>query len=213
MSRIAQVRQAFQVTRANDPQLVPWLAGSALLGVIVGVVVGQFLLGSLVMAVLLGILLGLLAATTVFGRRAEKVQFAAIEGEPGAAAAIVQSLRGQWWVTPAIAFSKKQDFVHLVVGRPGVILVGEGAKPRVKIMLDQEAKKMEKVTGDVPVRTVNVGDAEGQTTLRKLRGELLKMPRDLKKTEVPELARRLEALASKQQPKMPKGPIPRGRIR
>ena len=38
----------------------------------------------------------------------------------------LQMLRRGWIVKPVVAFTKNQDIVHRVVGKPGVILVGEG---------------------------------------------------------------------------------------
>ena len=41
-------------------------------------------------------MLGLVAATFIFGRRAERAAYAQIEGQPGAAAAALGSLRSGW---------------------------------------------------------------------------------------------------------------------
>ncbi len=75
-------------------------------------------------------LLGLLVALILFGRYAQSSQYKAIEGQPGAAAAILQNLRGNWTVTPAIAANRNMDVVHRAVGKPGVVLVGEGNPER-----------------------------------------------------------------------------------
>ena len=75
----------------------------------------------------LGVLLGLGTAMVLFGRYAQSAQYSAIAGQPGAAAAVVQSMRGNWTVTPAVAGNRNMDIVHRVVGRPGVVLIGEGA--------------------------------------------------------------------------------------
>ena len=90
------------------------------------VVVG-LLTGLVVLLAPLGVLAGLMAAMIVFGRFAQSAQYAAIEGQPGAAAAILQSMRGGWTVTPAVAANRNMDVVHRAVGKPGVVLVGEGS--------------------------------------------------------------------------------------
>lgn len=203
--RLAQLRQAFIASRRIDPRLVPWVVGAGAVGLVVGVGLG-LLLGSWIWAVVFAPLLAASAAMIVFGRRSQRAQLDAIAGEAGAAAAVLNSMRGQWFVTPAIAFSRKQDLVHRVVGRPGVILVGEGSPARVKQLLAQERRRLQRVTGDVSVHTMIVGEAEGQVSLHKLTLRLTKLPRELKKTEVPRLERKLAPL-DRDMP-IPKGYMP-----
>ena len=92
-------------------------------------------------AVLIAIPMGLLAGTFWFSRRAMRAAYSRIEGQPGAAAAVIESLRGKWAVTPAVAVNRNQDMVSRVIGKPGVILVSEGAPTRVGHMLTSERKK------------------------------------------------------------------------
>lgn len=209
--RLAQIRLAFQQTREVDSRLVPYMAGVAAAGLAVPLVYG-LVTGNPVFGAVTGVLLALLGAMWVFGRRASSAQMAAIEGEPGAAAAVVNAMRGPWRLTPAVAVTRKQDMVHRVVGRPGVILVGEGSPPRVASLLDKEQRRTVRVVGDVPVHTVSVGEGEDQVPLRKLRSHLVKLGRSLKKAEVAELDTRLNALGHGRPP-IPGGPIPRGRPR
>jgi hypothetical protein len=145
----------------------------------------------------------------VFGRRSQAAQIAAIEGQPGAALAIVNSMRGVWFATPAVAVTRKQDLVHRIVGPPGVVLVGEGATARVKQLLKQEEVRLKRVSGDTPVHTVQVGHDGGSVELGDLRMHLMKLPRSLKKDQVRDLEKKLNALGSGKIP-MPKGPIPGG---
>ena len=51
--------------------------------------------------------------------------------------------------------------VHRAVGRPGVVLVGEGAPSRVGNLLAQEKKKVSRFVPDVPVYEVQAGDEAG----------------------------------------------------
>ena len=90
----------------------------------------------------MALLTGVLVALIVFNIRARRAMYGAIEGQLGAAAAVLQQMRGAWLVTPAVAMNGKQDLVHRVVGRPGVVLVGEGAAQRVKGLLAQERKRL-----------------------------------------------------------------------
>lgn len=206
--RFDQIRIAFETTRESDPRLIPYLALAGGLGLVVPIVVGA-LLGYLTYGVILGLAVAPVAALSVLGRRSQSAQMEAIEGEPGAAYAVLQSMRGTWRITPAVSVTRKQDLVHLVIGKPGVVLVGEGSKARVQSMLQKERKQISRVVGDTPVHTVNVGTASGQVALKDLRMHLMKLSNELKKKEVGPLATKLSALSGNQPP-VPKGPIPRG---
>ncbi len=206
--RLAAVRRVFTATREADPKLLPLMIGGGLAGVALATILG-LLAGELVLGIAAGLLLGLLVALTFLGRRATRVQLAAIEGRPGAAAAVLQAMRGRWRVTPAVAATRKQDLVHRVVGRPGVVLVGEGSPARVRSLLVQEARRVSRVAGDAPVHEISVGEGEGQVPLGRLPARLTKLPRKLKTKQVAALDARLSALGSQQLP-IPKGPLPRG---
>ncbi|HEX2027416.1 MAG TPA: DUF4191 domain-containing protein [Nitriliruptorales bacterium] len=208
MDRLRQILLVFQRTRQADPRLVPLMAGVAL-GSAAAVVLLGVLTGNPVMGAIVGVLLGLLAAFVVLGRRATSAQLGAIEGRPGAALAVLRTLRGPWHVTPAVAATRKQDLVHRVVGRPGVVLIAEGSPSRVRSMLQKERRRMGRVAGDLPIHEVVVGDDDGQVPLRKLRVHVLRLPRKLKKAQVNALERRLNALGSDELP-IPKGYVPRG---
>jgi hypothetical protein len=190
--RITQLRLAWTQLRGLDPKVLPYVLVGALAGALVGAGLG--LLIHWIASIVFGILFALAGALLVFSRRVQKAQFAAIEGQPGAAAAVLNSMRGQWFVTPAVAYSAKQDLVHRVVGRPGVILVGEGAPQRTKALLAKERKRLSRVVGDAPLHTVLVGEGEGQVSIKKLQVHVTKLPRELGKNDVPKLERRLKPL-------------------
>jgi hypothetical protein len=190
--RITQLRLAWTQLRGLDPKVLPYVLAGALAGALVGAGLG--LLIHWIASIVFGILFALAGALLVFSRRVQKAQFAAIEGQPGAAAAVLNSMRGQWFVTPAVAYSAKQDLVHRVVGRPGVILVGEGAPQRTKALLAKERKRLSRVVGDAPLHTVLVGEGEGQVSIKKLQVHVTKLPRELGKNDVPKLERRLKPL-------------------
>lgn len=207
-SRTGQIRAAYTMTRKVDP-MVGWVTLAAgLLPVAVMVAIG-LLIGHPVYLGIIGVMLGFLAATIVFGRRAEKAAFAQVEGQPGAAAAALNMLRRGWTVTPAVAVTRNQDIVHRAVGRPGVVLVGEGAPTRLANLLATEKKKVARFVPDVPVYELQAGNAADQVPLRKLNRALMKLPRNLKAHQVTEVNRRLKALGTMSLP-IPKGPMPRG---
>jgi hypothetical protein len=160
--------------------------------------------------ILVAIPVGLLAGTYWFSRRAMSAAYTQIEGQPGAAAAVIQSFRGgNWLVTPAVAVNKNQDMVSRVVGKPGVILVGEGPASRITPMLANERKRTARWLPEVPIYEIQIGDGEDQVALAKLQKALSKLPRNLRGGEVTEVRRRLDALgnAASSRP-IPKGPMP-----
>lgn len=199
--KIRQFQEAFAQLRAVDDRFLALVVGAALLGLLVGSGLGSLIA---VWAIpVFGVLFAWIAAMAVFNHRMQKAQFDAIEGHAGAAAAVLQSMRGQWFVTPAVAVNAKQDMVHRVVGRCGVVLIGEGASQRVRGLLAKERKRLTRVVGDVPITSLVVGDGDDEVALKKLKMRLNKLPRPLKKTEVPKLERRLKPLDKT--PPVPKG--------
>ena len=206
---LSQLRLAWSQSRQLDPQLAPFTAGAAALGFAIPFVI-LLLLGRPVLGAIAGVLVGGLAGLSVFGRRASAVQLTAIEGQPGAAAAVVQSLRGIWRLTPAVAVTRSQDLVHRVIGRPGIVLVGEGAPARVAQLLAQEKRRVGRVAKDVPVHEVSVGTGKGQVTLGELRTHLMRLPRAVKPREIGALEKKLSSLGEQNIP-IPKGPMPSGR--
>jgi hypothetical protein len=207
-SRTGQIRSAYKMTRKVDP-LVGWITLAAGFLVFAVMLAIGFLVNQPIFFGLIGLMLGFLAATIVFGKRAEKAAFAQVEGQPGAAAAALNMLRKGWTVTPGVAATRNQDVVHRAVGRPGVVLVGEGSPTRVANLLATERKKVTRFVPDVPVYEVQAGNEDGQVPLRRLNSKLMKMPRNLKNDQVAEVNRRLKALGTMNLP-IPKGPMPKG---
>lgn len=211
MNRLAQLKLAFDTTREHDPRALPLMVVAGVLGVGLPIVVGAFSGGIFRWIWIgIGVLLGPLVALSVLARRASKVQMTMIEGQPGAATAVVNALRGDWRVTPAVGVTAKQDMVHRVIGPPGIVVLGEGNHARLKPMLEKEKKRMARAAGEVPIHVVSVGDGEDQTALRSLRMRLMRLPRKLKKGQIADVDRKLSALASSRPP-MPKGAVPKGR--
>ncbi len=205
--RIAQIRSAYTMTRRVD-RMVGWVTLAAgLLTFAVLLAIG-FLVGHPVYLAFLGFMAAVLVATVVFGKRAERAAFSQVDGQPGAAAAALNMLRRGWVVTPAVAVTRNQDIVHRAVGRPGVVLIGEGVPSRVQALLATEKKKVARFVPDVPVYDLQAGNEDGQVPLRKLNNRLMKMPRNLTTTQVTEVNRRLKALGTMSLP-IPKGPMPK----
>lgn len=208
-ARARNLGRVFAETRRVDPRMLPLALGLALAVLLVFVVAG-LLLDRLALLAPFGVLFGLLVGLQVFSRRATSAAMGNLEGRPGAAAAVMNSLRRPWRVTPAVAFNRRQDFVHIAVGKPGIVLVAEGARAGATSLLKQERRRIARVAGETPIHEIVVGDGEGQVPLSKLSNEFMKLPRAIKKDEIDALDGRIKALGSSNPP-MPKGPIPRGR--
>ncbi|GAA0900303.1 DUF4191 domain-containing protein [Pseudonocardia zijingensis] len=207
-ARYKQIWQAFQMQRREDKALLPIMVGVLLLSVVVFFGIG--LIFDLHWILLpLGIAVGLLAAVSIFGRRVQRNVYSKADGQPGAAGWALDNLRGQWRVTPGVAGTTHLDAVHRVIGRPGIILVAEGAPHRVKSLLAQEKKRTARVAGTMPIYDVIVGNEEGQVPLSKLQRHLMKLPRNINKQEMESMEARLAALGSRAAA-MPKGPMPAG---
>ena len=203
------IKQAYSLTRKNDPKL-PWIMLIWFVGVAAVVELIGILLGSPFIFLPLALITGALAALIVFGRRAQGSAYRQVEGQPGAAAWVLEGMRGDWRVTSGVAGTPQMDAVHRVLGRPGVILVAEGVPARVRGLLAQEKKKVARVVGDAPIYDIVVGDEEGQIPLRKLSTHVMKLPRNLSAAEVNALGKRMSALGGARMP-VPGGPMPGGR--
>jgi hypothetical protein len=203
------IKQAYSLTRKNDAKL-PWVMLIAFAVAFAVVELIGILFSSPFLLLPLAIIAGALAALVVFGRRAQGSAYRQVEGQPGAAAWVLEGMRGDWRVSSGVAGTTQLDAVHRVLGRPGVILVAEGVPSRVRGLLAQEKKKVARIVGDTPIYDIIVGDDEGQIPLRKLSAHVMKLPRNLNAGEVNALGRRLSAMSSGRMP-VPGGPLPGGK--
>jgi uncharacterized protein DUF4191 len=207
-ARRRQIWEAFKMQRREDKALVPLMVG-----VFLGATLIVFGIGWLFdvhwFVLPIGIAIGVLAAISVFGRRVQGAVYRKADGQPGAAGWALDNMRGRWRVTPGVAGTTHLDAVHRVIGRPGVILVAEGAPHRVKTLLAQEKKRIARVVGSTPIYDVVVGSDEGQVPLRKLQRHLMKLPRNISPAEMDSIEGRLAALGSRAAA-LPKGPLPAG---
>jgi hypothetical protein len=204
--RLKQIRMVAGLINKSNPKAMPITIGSGL-GVLAVLVVVGLLTGLAAFLIPLGVLLGLLVALILYGRYSQAAQFSAIDGQPGAAAAVLQNMRGNWTVTPGIAGNRSMDIVHRAVGRPGVILIGEGSPNRLASLLAAEKKRVARVAYEVPIYEFVIGDGEGQVPISKLQRKIMRLPRQLKPAAVSDVNHRLKALQPTLQ--APKGPIPR----
>lgn len=205
--RVKQIRMVAKLVNQQNKRALPITFGTAAAIIVIFVLTG-LLTGGVAFLAPAGVMLGLATAMILFGRFAQSAQYSAIDGQIGAAAAVLQNMRGNWTVTPAVTGNRTMDVVHRAVGRPGVVLVGEGVPARVAQLLAAERKRTERVAHGVPIHEFQIGNGEGQIPVRKLQRKITTLPRTLRPTAVSDLNYRLKALQPTMQ--VPKGPMPKG---
>ncbi|MBF6213063.1 DUF4191 domain-containing protein [Nocardia puris] len=207
--RRQQLWQAFQMQRKEDKLLLPLMIGALVVITAASFGIG-LLFGAQWFMLPLGLLLGVLVAFIIFGRRVQKNVYAKAEGQAGAAAWVLDNLRGKWRVTNGVAATTQLDAVHRVIGLPGVIFVAEGSPQRLKPLIAQEKKRAARLVGDTPIYDIIIGNEEGQVPLRNLERHLTKLPRNIDAKRMENIEGRLAALSSRTGPALPKGPMPTG---
>lgn len=204
--RFKEIRDAYAITKKEKPLILLYCIAIFIpvwvVGISIGVAFGH--------PVYLGFVtfpIALLAAFFFFTRQAGSAAYASIEGQVGAGASVLMAIRKGWTVTPAVAVAKNQDMVHRAVGKPGVVLVGEGSNA-IRHMLADEKRKVERFAPGVPVFELVVGDGEGQVPIRKLQKRMKKFSKKLSTVQLRELRARMKAIGGMNIP-IPKGPMPK----
>jgi hypothetical protein len=218
--RIAQIRQAYTAIKNLDPRLGWWMLGAGLATAAVIIGIGLVLGGFWVWyTVIMAIPAALLAAVVVMNRRGNTAMYRALEGQPGAAGATLTGLGKRGWYAgqEPVAIegargTRPSDMVDAAMvfralGRPGVVLIGEGPAPRVTKLLKQEEKKVTRVAPGVPVHLWVVGDGEGEVPIKKVSSKLTRMRPVLTKEETSVVNKRLRSLGG-MKPPIPKGVDP-----
>jgi len=204
-SQLAVVKDAYKLVKKDSPFAIIWCLLVFALILVFGVIIGNNL-GHPIYAGFLSLPLAFLAGFFLFTRFANTAAFASIEGQVGAGASVLMSIRRGFITTPAVNVNRDQDMVHRVSSKAGIILVGEGGFG-VKSLMQDERRKMERFLSGVPVSEVVVGDNQGQVSIRKLQKHLKKMPKKLNTVQLREVRARLRSVGGLNLP-MPKGPMP-----
>jgi len=204
IGRMKQLGMVFKFTAKRDKLFLPLVALAVTIAL--GLTALMAIFWSLVF-IPVGLMLIPLALLIVLNLRANRAMMIEAEGQPGAAASIVENMRGDFRVTPALASTTQMDFVHLVICRGGVVLLGEGDAARVRGLIGQERKRLSKVIGSADLRDFMIGNDEGEVPIRKLRMTLMRLPRTLGPKDINALDKRLKALSAR--PQLPKGAIPK----
>lgn len=196
---------AYKVTKRSYSWL-PWaLLGAFVLGLAIGLV-PAIITGRWIQWLILGILFASTFPLFLLMRLVRKASFAQIAGKPGAASAVLGNVRRGWNVKeePVRFNARTQDMVFRALGRPGVLLVSEGPKSRVRSLIEEERKAIKRVAPSAPVHVIMVGEEEGQVSLDVLERQMRKMKKQITSQEVAALSYRLEAIHANNLP-IPKG--------
>lgn len=198
--QLAQMWSVYKMTAQADKTSVLWSALAFL------VVVGGFVAFSafsfpgnvinLVIFIILGVMFGIIAAMIIMGRKAERAAYNRIAGQMGAVGAVLSNIRRGWRSAemPVAVNPRSQDAVYRAIGPAGVVLVGEGTRSRVKILLEDERRKVNRVAPGAPVSFIYVTNDAEATALADLSRELYKMKKSLNRAEIGVVAKRLESL-------------------
>lgn len=203
-----QVRDIFVDVQRQESNTVWVILAIVVVSAGAGVGIG-FLTGHPILTGVAGLLLALPIGTWFLGRRAERLAYARIEGEPGAVSAALGTIRRGWSIEsePIGVDPRTRDMVFRIVGRPGVVLISEGPANRVPRLLTSEARKVNRVIPNVPVVQIQCGHDEGQVPLPKLVRHVQRLKPQLTKHQVGEISRRMRALQQTRLP-IPKGVDP-----
>ena len=94
--RLKQIGQVFSFTAKQDKWFIPLLAAAVLIPLALTVV--AVLLGVSAFWIPVGVMVTLLAAVIVLNLRSNAAMMNAAEGQPGAAASLIENMRGDWRV-------------------------------------------------------------------------------------------------------------------
>ena len=204
-SQLAVVKDAYRLVKKDSPLAIVWCLVIFVLVLTFGIIIGNNL-GHPIYAGFITLPVAFLGAFFLFTRYANSAAFASIEGQLGAGASVLMSIKRGFVTTPAVNVNRDQDMVHRVSGKAGIILVGEGGFG-VKSLMQDEKRKMERFLSGVPVTEVMVGENSGQVSIRKLHKHLKKLPKKLNTAQLREVRARLRSVGGLNLP-MPKGPMP-----
>jgi hypothetical protein len=204
-SQLAVVKDAYKLVKKDSPFAIIWCVLVFVLILTFGIIIGNNL-DHPIYAGFLSAPLAFLAAFFLFTRYANNAAFASIQGQIGAGASVLMSIKRGFITTPAVNVNRNQDMVHRVSGKAGIILVGEGGFG-VKSLMQDERRKMERFLSGVPVTEIIVGEGQGEVSIRKLQKHLKKLPKKLNTVQLREVRARIKSVGGLNIP-LPKGPMP-----
>ncbi len=209
----SQIRSLLTFTKDVYPW-TPWVLLSILivgtaLGVVAGFLIPPAPLWSIILWGVTGLLFGLLAAMITLTRVSTKAMYKKIDGVPGAAGHVLSTGLGRRWVasdTPVGVNPKTQDAVYRVIGRGGVVIVGEGARGRLTRLINDERVKVQRVASGVPVHVLHIGHGEGDVPIGKLASTIKALPKKVDRVTMAAVVKRVDSVSQS----VTSLPIPKG---
>jgi hypothetical protein len=198
--QLSQMMTVYKMTAQYDKTSVLWAslgflaALAAFIGFSVLTFPGNTL--NLIIFIVMGALFGLIIAMFIMGRKAQSAAYSRISGQLGAVGAVLGNIRRGWRSAemPVAVNPRSQDAVYRAIGPGGVVLIGEGARTRVKVLLEDERRKVSRVAPGAPVEFVYVTNDSEATSLPDLSKTLYKMKKSLSRAEISVVSKRLESL-------------------
>lgn len=209
----AQLRSLYTFTQA-EYRWLPWaLVGLAVVGVGLGVLLGFLIPPVAVWSVILwgvtGLMLGVLGALILMTRLSTVVMYKKLDGMPGAAGHVLSTSLGRNWIAsemPVGINPKTHDAVYRVIGRGGVVIVGEGARGRLTRLVNDERMKVQRVASGVPIDVVYVGHGEGDVPISKLAATIKSRPKKVDRATMAAVVKRVDSVSQS----VTSLPIPKG---
>ncbi|MBD8013133.1 DUF4191 domain-containing protein [Microbacterium sp. Re1] len=209
----SQIRSLFRFTRDVYGWL-PWAQIAILIaGVLIGLIIGFLISGASVLGLILwgftGLLFGILGAMVLMTRLSTTAMYAKIDGMPGASGHVLSTSLGRSWSasdTPVGINPKTQEAVYRVVGRGGIVIVGEGARGRLTRLINEERQKAQRVAHGVPVTVLYVGHGDDDVAIADLSKTIKKLPKAIDKATMAAVIRRIESVSQS----LSSLPIPKG---
>lgn len=202
---------AYRVTQRSYPAIGWIILGATLATIAVIVGLGWWLHTHWIVTVLLCISFAMLVPMLILASLVKKAMYQQIDGTAGSVYAVISQIRRGWTVEEEpIAMNRERDMIWRLIGRPGVVLLVEGPKARIGKLVERERAQVGRVVNNVPVHVVYVGHGKGEVPLANVEKHLRKLPKQLRTSEVPVAANRLQTLSKKQrQAQIPQGIDPK----
>lgn len=213
--RLKNMWLIFKMTHRLDRLALPLIITAFLLPIAIAVLIAVLVWpGDVLFTVMMsitGVLVGLMLAMLTLTWRAERAAYGQMEGQPGAVGSVLRNgLRGSWRTSemPVQMNPKTYEAVYRAIGRPGVVLIAEGAAAKTNKLVVDEQRRLKRILPNVAIHVVQVGPDADSVPLAKLTRTVRRFKNTLTRPEVLAVSNRVTSLGS-MPVSMPKGIDPR----
>lgn len=208
-STFSQIKQVYSFTREENPNLALLLATAFCVPLAAEIVLGiifHFGIAGWILWTITALLCSAIAAMTVLSKKADKVGYEKIEGQPGATGVVLETLNKNRFYRfpkePVWADPRTKDCLWRGTGLSGIFLVGEGNYGRVSKAMDKQEKSLQRITAGsaIPVYRIYSGNGPKQTRLSEVAKQIRKVKKaKMTRDEFEELNKRLATIDKKNQ--------------